>query len=65
MGTKTTTAEVDVDAATKDLETQKVKGDTSTLPSSFAPTLSMDAAGVGNNATSDESTLADVSLATH
>jgi hypothetical protein len=32
MSTKTTMAEVDVDAATKDLEMQKVKGDTSTPP---------------------------------
>jgi hypothetical protein len=64
MGTKTTVAEVDVDEAMKDLEMQKVKGDTSTPPSLDTLTLSMDVASAGNSAAGGESTSADASLAT-
>jgi hypothetical protein len=53
-----------VDAATKDLKTQKVKRDTSTLPSLDALTLSMDVASAGNSAAGGKGTSADASLAT-
>jgi hypothetical protein len=64
MDTKTTTAEVDVDAATKDHEMQKVKGDISTPPSLDAPTLSMDVASAGNSAAGGKGTSTDASLVT-
>jgi hypothetical protein len=64
MDTKTTTAEVDVDAATKDHEMQKVKGDISTPPSLDAPTLSMDVASAGNSAAGGKGTSTDASLTT-
>jgi hypothetical protein len=64
IGTKTTVAKVDMDAASKDLEAQKVKGDTSTPPSPDTPTLSMDAIGTGDNAAGGEGTTAKESLST-
>jgi hypothetical protein len=61
MGTKTTAAEVDVEAATNDLKTQKMKGDIP--PSPFAPTLSMDVASAGDSAVGVEGTSANALLA--
>jgi hypothetical protein len=62
MGTKTTAAEVDVDAATKDLEMQKGRHIHPTITD--APTLSMDVASAGNSAAGGKGTSTDASLTT-
>ena len=64
MGTKTTVAEVDVDVAMKDLKTQKVKGDTSSLASPDTQTLSMDVANARNNAAGGKGTSTNAFLVT-